>query len=88
MSDAVFLAALSIVFGSFVLMSIAKVIRQYLENRGQRNAAALPKGIQERLERIEAAVDTTAIEVERIAEANRYMTKLLGERAAEAKQLP
>ena len=37
-------------------------------------------GLAERLERIELAVETTAIEVERIAEANRYVAKLLTER--------
>ena len=33
-----------------------------------------------RLERIEQAVETTAIEVERMAEANRFLTKLLAEK--------
>ena len=33
-----------------------------------------------RLERIEQAVETTAVEVERMAEANRFLTKLLAEK--------
>ena len=37
---------------------------------------------EERLDRIEMMVETTAIEVERIAEANRFMAKLLSERNA------
>jgi hypothetical protein len=81
MSDGVFLAALSIVFGSLVLMSIARVVRRYLEGRAMRAPAVLPEGLTERLERIETAVETTAVEVERIAEANRFMSKLLAERA-------
>ena len=36
-----------------------------------------------RLERIEQAVDAIAIEVERIAEAQRFTAKLMSERAAE-----
>jgi hypothetical protein len=38
--------------------------------------------LYERLERIEVAVDATAIEVERISEANRFMAKLLSDRVA------
>ena len=38
----------------------------------------------ERLARIEAAVESIAIEVERISEAQRFTTKLLSERTAGA----
>ena len=37
--------------------------------------------ITDRLHRIEMAVEATALEVERISEANRFMAKLLAERA-------
>jgi hypothetical protein len=37
-----------------------------------------------RLERIEQAVDTIAIEVERISESQRFVTKLLAQRPAAA----
>lgn len=40
--------------------------------------------VHDRLERIEQAVDTVAIEVERISESQRYLTKLM----AESRQLP
>ena len=36
--------------------------------------------LDERLLRIEQAVDTVAVEVERISEAQRFATRLLGER--------
>ena len=36
-----------------------------------------------RLERIEQAIDAMAVEVERIAEGQRYMTKLLADRGQE-----
>ena len=42
------------------------------------NAASDP-----RLERMEQAIDAIAIEVERIAEAQRFQTRLLSERASE-----
>jgi hypothetical protein len=37
-----------------------------------------------RLERMEQAIDSIAVEVERISEGQRFTTKLLAERAAEA----
>jgi hypothetical protein len=37
-----------------------------------------------RLERIEQAIDAMAVEVERISESQRYMTKLLAERGERA----
>ena len=40
--------------------------------------------VHDRLERIEQAVDTVAIEVERISESQRYLTKLM----ADARALP
>jgi hypothetical protein len=41
-------------------------------------------GLQERLERIELAVEAIAVEVERGSEANRFMAKLLAERVGGA----
>lgn len=52
-----------------------------------RHLGALPAELTERLERIERAVDATAIEVERIGEGQRFLTRTLGERpAADAAQ--
>lgn len=41
-----------------------------------------------RLARIETAVETMAIEIERISEGQRFVTRLLAEREAQAKSLP
>jgi hypothetical protein len=41
-----------------------------------------------RLERIEQAIDAMAVEVERISESQRYMTKLLADRGAERVSIP
>jgi hypothetical protein len=41
---------------------------------------ALPPEVSGRLERMEQALDSIAIEVERISEAQRFTTKLLAER--------
>lgn len=50
----------------------------------------LPTEITERLERMEQALDSVALEVERISEGQRFTTKLLseGRGAAENRQIP
>lgn len=41
-----------------------------------------------RLERIEQAIDAMAVEVERVAESQRFVTKLLSDRANERATIP
>ncbi len=48
----------------------------------------VPAEVQTRLERIEQAVDAIAIEVERISEGQRFVTKLLADRGAERAPVP
>jgi hypothetical protein len=57
--------------------SIALVWMKHLEGR---RASAPHSLIEQRLERIEAAVDVVAVEVERIAEAQRFAARLAAER--------
>ena len=81
MSEAVFLSALSIVFGTFVIIAGLRFFRRVLELKNERRISFATEELQARLQRIEMAVDATAIEVERSSEANRFMAKLLAERA-------
>jgi hypothetical protein len=62
-----------------VVGAVTKVILTFIKR--PRHGVALPADLAERLERIERAVDTTAIEVERIGEGQRFLTRTLGERA-------
>jgi hypothetical protein len=55
-------------------------MRTYLESRGRSPQSPLPHDVDDRLRQIQATVETTAIEVERVAEANRYLTRVLAER--------
>ena len=50
--------------------------------RGSAAIAAVPSEIMERMRRIETAVEATAIEVERIGEGQRFLTRLMSEQAA------
>lgn len=64
------------------LTASLRLLRRYLEMRHERLMRSTPAesaGLAARLERIESTVETTALEVERIAEANRFMAKLLAE---------
>ena len=61
------------------------LIRAYI--RKQERAAFLPPAdphAAERLARIEAAVESIALEVERISEGQRFTTRLLSERSSAA----
>ena len=75
--------ALFIVAGIAVLGSpIARAIARRID----RDAAAprLPTEVMARLERMETAIDAIAVEVERIAEGQRFTTRLLSERSGAA----
>lgn len=79
-NDEVFiLAALGIICASIVCVSLLRLARSYLEARAQRPASEFPRNVEERLQTIQATVEATAIEVERVAEANRYLTRVLSE---------
>lgn len=78
---------IAVVFTLFVLAPIAFTVARLLWKR----ASAPPRPrldaeTQERMRRLESAVDTVAVEVERISEGQRFVTKLLAER--EKQQLP
>ena len=80
MSDEAFILALGLVCSTVVIMGLLPVMRRYLELRAERKRPVVIDGLQERLDRIEIAVESTALEVERISEANRFMARLLAER--------
>ncbi len=71
---AVFAATVLTIFGGIVI-SIRLIRRPPRQQAPQMSAVT-----DERIARIEQAVDAIAIEVERIAEGQRFTTKLLAER--------
>ena len=72
--------AITIVCATAAFVASLRFVRQYLESRNDRRIATPPPAQTDRLERIEMIVEATAIEVERISEANRFLAKLLAER--------
>ena len=61
---------------------VARAYARRLE--AQPTAPSVPVEVQARLERMEQAIDSIAIEVERISEGQRFTTKLLSERGSPA----
>ena len=56
-------------------------VRAWARRMERRNEQGLPSDVSDRLARIEAAVDSIAIEVERISESQRFLAKLQADRA-------
>ena len=71
---------IAIVFTLFVLAPIALSISRIFWKRGSlpRQVAQSPENAQ-RLERMEQAIDSIAIEMERVSEGQRFVTRLLSE---------
>jgi len=73
------------VLGVVAFGTTLKFLLRLIELRHERLRYGAPAGpaltdLAARLERIENAVETTALEVERISESNRFVAKLLAER--------
>ncbi len=80
MPDVLVFQAIVIVCGTVGFIATLRFVLRFLELRHERSLHAPTDEAAKRLERIEGAVEATALEVERIAEANRFVAKLLSER--------
>ena len=86
-SDILPLQIVVLVCGTAVFVASLRFLRRFLELRHERSLRTPPAELSDRLERIEQTVETTAIEVERIAEASRFVAKLLVDRGTPIGQL-
>jgi hypothetical protein len=80
MSADLYFATLALVCGTVVVLGSLRFYRRVLELKHERRIPIAVDELKERLQRIELAVESTAIEVERISEANRFMARLLADR--------
>jgi len=77
------LTGIAIVGTIFVLFPLAIAFARTIWKRGSRAAVApMSAESSQRMERLEQAVDAIAIEIERISEGQRYVTRLLTEGGA------
>ena len=81
MSEILILQVMVISCTTVALVATLGFVRRVLELKHERRAQAPADDLAARLERIELTVDSTAVEVERVAEANRFLSKLLTDRA-------
>jgi hypothetical protein len=70
-----------------VLLPISIAYARRIWRKGGQVIAAFPKEIAERMNRVEQIVESTAIEVERIGEGQRFMTRVLTENTAPGLQI-
>jgi hypothetical protein len=56
--------------------------RAFAKRMERGDAPKIPSDVSARLERMEQAIDSIAVEVERISEGQRFTTKLLAERTS------
>lgn len=79
------ITGISIVGTIFVLFPLAIAMARNIWRRGSRQAAPAPSPESaQRMERLEQAVDAIAIEIERVSEGQRFVTRLLTEGSAQA----
>lgn len=84
MSETVFFQTILLLAGTVAFMASLRFLQRLIELKHERRIPIAMNGLGERLERIEQAVESTALEVERISEANRFMAKVLAERVGAA----
>jgi hypothetical protein len=72
----VFIPITFFIAAASVLAPLARAWARRIEHRGTK---PIPGEVTERLERMEQAIDSIAIEVERISEGQRFTTKLLAD---------
>ena len=68
----------SLAVGASIVLPLVRAWAKRLEKRG--DVHAIPSEVSSRLERMEQAIDSIAVEVERISEGQRFTTKLLSDK--------
>ena len=76
------IAGMAMIVAIVLGIPLVRAYTKRVENRGA--TPQLSGDVTARLERIEHAIDAMAVEVERIAEGQRFTTKLLSERSTNA----
>lgn len=72
---------LGIIMGTtMTVVLLYPIVRAWTRRMEQKDAPRVAADVSARLARIEAAVESIAIEVERISESQRFLTKLQAER--------
>ena len=76
------------IFMFVVLMPLSIAYARRLWRRGAAAVSAIPQELMDRLTRLDHAVDSIAVEVERIGEGQRFVTRVLADRSPDAVAIP
>lgn len=76
------------IFMFVVMMPLSIAWARRIWRRGSAAVSAIPRELMERITRLDQAVDSIAVEVERIGEGQRFVTRVLAERTPEAIAIP
>ncbi len=76
------------IFMFVVLMPLSIAYARRLWRRGAAAVSALPQELMDRLTRLDQAVDSIAVEVERVGEGQRFVTRVLADRSPDAVAIP
>ncbi|HZI99300.1 MAG TPA: hypothetical protein VFD22_01470 [Gemmatimonadaceae bacterium] len=79
---------LTAIFGSIVLIPLTIAYARRIWRKGATVVTNIPKELTDRLMRVEQTVEASAIEIERIGEGQRFMTRLFTEGPQAAHALP
>jgi hypothetical protein len=82
------LTAISIIFTLAVLMPLSIAWGRAIFRRASKQAEQPSKQLMARLDRMEEGIEAIAIEVERISEGQRFVTKVIGAGAADPVAVP
>jgi hypothetical protein len=82
------ITGIAIVFTLFVLAPLAFTMARIMWRRATATPPKLDTAMADRMQRLEEGIDTIAIEVERISEGQRFVTRLLSDREKQATALP
>jgi hypothetical protein len=87
MVDGVWIPILAIACAPIIAIGMP-IARAYARRLESRPTAAIPSDVSARLERMEQAIDSIAVEVERISEGQRFTTRLLADRTGGERDAP
>jgi hypothetical protein len=84
-NDQVFVFAMTmLICATAVVLTVAMAFIRRRKVPPPSREMASDRGFNDRLDRMERAIDTIAVEIERVSEAQRFVTKVLAERKSVA----
>lgn len=88
MTESMLTDLLTFLFGVGCLVAFTRVVTAFLGRKRPTAPAPDTTALEARLSRIEQIVESTAIEVERVTESQRFMVNVFSQRPADPAALP